>query len=45
MTDAPDQFEQAAQIVEAFAESESDEHVLDLLARIATALRDHAVDN
>ncbi len=45
MTDAPDQFEQAAQIVEAFAESETDDSVLDLLGRIAGAIRDHAVDN
>jgi hypothetical protein len=40
-----DDFEQAAQIVEAFSESETDEHVLDLLSRIAAALRDQAIDN
>jgi hypothetical protein len=38
-------FEQAAQIVEAFSEGETDEHVLDLLARLAAALRDQAIDN
>lgn len=41
----PDPFEQSAQIVEAFAEAETDERVLDLLNRIAEALRDHAIDN
>jgi len=40
-----DDFGQAAQIVEAFSESETDEHVLDLLSRIAGALRDQAIDN
>jgi hypothetical protein len=43
--DTPDPFEQAAQIVEAFSESETDDRVLELLARIATALRDHAIDD
>jgi hypothetical protein len=41
----PDPFEQSAQIVEAFAESETDERVLELLNRIAEAIRDHAIDN
>ncbi|MDD1453326.1 hypothetical protein NHF48_024030 [Sphingomonas sp. H160509] len=41
----PDPFEQSAQIVEAFAESETDERVLDLLNRIAEAIRDHAIDS
>jgi hypothetical protein len=41
----PDDFEKAAQIVEAFAEGEADDRVLDLLGRIADAIRDHAVDN
>jgi hypothetical protein len=45
MGDQHDDFEQAAQIVEAFSESETDEHVLDLLSRIAAALRDQAIDN
>lgn len=40
-----DPFEQSAQIVEAFAEAETDERVLDLLNRIAEALRDHAIDD
>jgi hypothetical protein len=40
-----DDFEKAAQIVEAFAESETDEHILDLLSQIAAALRDKAIDN
>lgn len=38
-------FEQAAQIVEAFSESETDERILELLARIAAAIRDQAIDN
>jgi len=41
----PDDFEKAAQIVEAFAEGEADDRVLDLLGRIADAIRDHAVVN
>jgi len=44
MAISPGDFEKSAQIVEAFAEGEDDERVLDLLARIATAIRDHAVD-
>lgn len=44
MATKPDNFERSAQIVEAFAEAEDDERVLDLLARIATAIHDHAVD-
>lgn len=38
-------FEKAAQIVEAFAEGETDDHVLDLLNRIAEAIREHAIDD
>ena len=38
-------FEQAAQIVEAFSESETDERILELLTQIAAAIRDHAIDN
>lgn len=38
-------FEQAAQIVEAFSESETDERILELLTRIAAAIRDQAIDN
>ena len=45
MADIKNDFEQAAQIVEAFSESETDEHVLDLLSRIAAAIRDQAIDN
>lgn len=45
MTDTSDHFEQAAQIVEAFAEGETDDHVIDLLSRIADAIREHAVDD
>jgi hypothetical protein len=45
MADAPDQFEESARIVEAFAESETDERVLKLLASIAQAIRDHATDD
>lgn len=45
MKDKPDGFEQSAQIVEAFSESETDARVLDLLNAIAKAIRDHAIDN
>jgi hypothetical protein len=45
MGDQHGDFEQAAQIVETFSESETDEQVLDLLSRIAAALRDQAIDN
>lgn len=45
MTDTSNQFEQAAQIVEAFAEGETDDHVLDLRSRIADAIRDCAIDD
>ncbi len=45
MSEPSSDFEQAAQIVEAFSESETDERILELLARIATAIRDHAIDN
>lgn len=45
MEDKPDDFEKAAQIVEAFAEGESEDSVLDLLARITAAIRDHATDD
>lgn len=38
-------FEQSAQIVEAFSESETDPRVLELLNAIANAIRDHAIDN
>jgi hypothetical protein len=43
--ETPDSFEQSAQIVEAFSEGETDDRVLALLARIAKALRDHAIDS
>ena len=45
MSKAPDNFEQAAQIVEAFAEAETDDCVLELLGRVAAAIRDHAVND
>jgi hypothetical protein len=45
MENAPDGFEQSAQIVEAFSEGETDPRVLDLLGRIVQAIRDKAVDN
>lgn len=45
MENEPDSFEQAAQIVEAFSEGETDSRVLDLLREIAQAIRDKAVDN
>ena len=45
MSEPNSDFEQAAQIVEAFSESETDERILELLARIAAAIRNHAIDN
>lgn len=45
MSEPNSDFEQAAQIVEAFSESETDERILELLNRIAAAIRDHAIDN
>lgn len=45
MSEQNSDFEQAAQIVEAFSESETDERILELLTRIAAAIRDHAIDN
>ena len=45
MSEQNSDFEQAAQIVEAFSESETDERVIELLTRIAAAIRDHAIDN
>ena len=45
MSEQDSDFKQAAQIVEAFSESETDERILELLTRIAAAIRDQAVDN
>ncbi|WP_454888089.1 hypothetical protein [Sphingomonas oryzagri] len=45
MADTPDHFEDSARIVEAFAESETDDRVLELLRRIAQAIRDYALNN
>jgi hypothetical protein len=45
MADTHDHFEDSARIVEAFAESETDDRVLELLRRIAQAIRDHALNN
>ncbi len=45
MSEQDNDFEQAAQIVEAFSESETDERILELLTRIAAAIRDRAIDN
>ncbi len=45
MDTEPDDFEQAARIVEAFADGETDDRLLDLLSRIAAAIRDHAIDS
>lgn len=45
MSDAPDPFDQAAQIVEAFSEGEEDQHVVDLLAQIAAAIREKAIND
>lgn len=43
MDEAPDDFEQAARIVEAFVEGEHDDRVLELLGQIADAIRDRAI--
>jgi hypothetical protein len=45
MADTHDHFEDSARIVEAFAESETDDRVLELLRRIAQAIRDHALND
>lgn len=45
MSDAPDPFDQAAQIVEAFSEGEDDPRVIDLLTQIAAAIREKAIDD
>lgn len=44
MENEPDQFEQSARIVEAFAAGR-DGDVAELLAEIAKAIRDHATDD
>lgn len=45
MNDTTDSFEEAARIVEAFAEGESDERVLNLLADLATAIRERSIND
>jgi hypothetical protein len=45
MSEEPDDFEQAARIVEAFSEGETDERVIDLLAQIAIAIRERAIND
>ncbi|GGE97441.1 hypothetical protein [Sphingomonas prati] len=45
MQNPPDDYEESARIVEAFAEGETDPRVLELLRKIATAIRDHAIDD
>tara|TARA_R110000822_G_scaffold184513_4_gene323854 strand:+ start:2090 stop:2227 length:138 start_codon:yes stop_codon:yes gene_type:complete len=45
MSETPDPFDQAAQIVEAFSEGETDDRVIDLLAQIATAIREKAIND
>lgn len=45
MADTPDNFEDSARIVEAFAQGESDDRVLELLSRVAQAIRDRAIDD
>lgn len=41
--DAPDAWEESARIVEAFA-ADADDDTAKLLAQIARAIRDHAID-
>ncbi|MBB4860550.1 hypothetical protein HNO88_003894 [Novosphingobium chloroacetimidivorans] len=45
MDETDDGFEQAARIVEAYAEAEGDERVLDLLADIARDIRARALND
>ena len=45
MDENNDSFEEAARIVEAFAEGESDNRVLELLADLARAIRERAINN
>lgn len=45
MEDGPDSFEEAARIVEAFAEGETDERVIELLAEVATAIRKRVLNS
>lgn len=45
MSETPTDFEQAARIVEAFSEGEADDRVVDLLAQIAAAIREQAIDD
>ena len=45
MSEGPSEFEQAARIVEAFSEGETDDRVIDLLAQIATAIREKAIND
>jgi hypothetical protein len=40
-----DSFEEAARIVEAFAEGESEDQVLEMLADLAQAIRDRALND
>ena len=45
MTDRIDEFEQSARIVEAFKEGIFDEETSELLAEIARAIRDQAIND
>jgi hypothetical protein len=45
MQDEPTAFEESARIVEAFAEGEADPRVLDLLAELAKAVREQALND
>ncbi len=45
MSETTDDFEQAARIVEAFSEGETDDRVIDLLSQIATAIREKAIND
>jgi len=44
MDDTTDGFEEAARTVEAYAEGEGDERVIDLLAEIASDIRSRALN-
>ena len=45
MEQEPTGFEESARIVEAFAEAETDMHVLDMLAELAKAIRERSVND
>lgn len=45
MSETPSDFEQAARIVEAFSEGETDNRIIDLLANVAAAILEKAIND